>query len=95
MMEQERKPERTCIVCRSKKEKKKLLRIVCTAGGEVILDGRCRLPGRGAYICDDEKCLSLLIKKHALNRAFHREINQEQYKKLEEQFAERNTVGGE
>ncbi|MBO4395495.1 MAG: YlxR family protein [Eubacterium sp.] len=86
-------PERTCIGCRCKKDKKELLRIVCIADGEVILDERQSLPGRGAYICDDEMCLQKVINKRALNRTFRREIKQEQYKKLEQKFGERNTAG--
>ena len=80
----------SCIGCHQKKDKKDLLRIVCTSDGEVVLDERGHLPGRGAYVCDDADCMGRLIKKHGLNRTFRREILREQYQQLEEQFVKRN-----
>jgi hypothetical protein len=44
-------PERTCVVCRGKKPKSELTRIVRTPEGEVMIDPTGRMNGRGAYIC--------------------------------------------
>lgn len=44
-------PERTCVVCRGKKPKSQLTRIVRTPAGEVEVDPTGRMDGRGAYIC--------------------------------------------
>ena len=49
-------PTRTCIVCRSKYEKKLLNRIVVDERGEVLADLDQKAQARGAYICGD--CLS-------------------------------------
>ena len=38
--------------------------------------------GRGAYICDDEKCLEKLIKSKRLERIFEMSISQEIYDSL-------------
>ena len=91
--EKKRIPERTCIGCHSKRNKKELLRIVCSPDGVITMDHGQRLPGRGAYVCNDVSCMEMVIKKHALNRVFRREINRDNYKKLEEQFVEGNTAG--
>jgi len=41
-------------------------------GNSVVLDRRKRLPGRGAYTCDNGRCLGLALKnyRNCLNRAF-------------------------
>ncbi len=40
--------------------------------GFVTLDHRMRLPGRGAYCCNNDRCLELVLDnyRHCLNRAF-------------------------
>ncbi len=43
-------PERTCIACRTKAPKWELIRFVVKEG-EIILDERAVMPGRGAYLC--------------------------------------------
>ena len=87
-MEDKRKPERSCIVCREKKYKNELIRLVCD-GEKVIPDFEKKLPGRGAYICDDASCIEKLIKRKALNRAYRRQFSEETYKCLEEAFGRR------
>ena len=44
-------PLRTCVVCRGKRPKQELLRIVRTPEGEVLADASGRLNGRGGYVC--------------------------------------------
>ena len=56
-------PVRTCVVCHSKIEKKNLLRIVCNKDNEIFYDPTGKANGRGAYICDDPKCLDAFLKK--------------------------------
>jgi predicted RNA-binding protein YlxR (DUF448 family) len=61
-------PIRTCIVCRTKKPKKDLLRLALTPEGVVVLDISQRMNGRGAYVCHD--CLQKLKWDKRLERAF-------------------------
>ncbi len=61
-------PYRTCIVCRSKRPKGDLLRLVLDQDLRVVPDCRQCLPGRGAYVC--EACLGSVTKGKALSRAF-------------------------
>lgn len=49
--------ERTCCVCRSKADKRSLVRLVC-CNGALLWDDRQRAPGRGAYVHRTPECLS-------------------------------------
>ena len=73
--------ERTCIVCRQKKGKNQMTRIVCD-GENVLIENGKKLNGRGTYICKDENCLNLLIKNKSLNRAFKKNISLETYEEV-------------
>lgn len=46
-------PIRQCLVCRVRRPKRELLRIVMSEAGPVI-DPTGRKPGRGAYVCPDK-----------------------------------------
>lgn len=61
-------PYRTCVVCRAKRPKKDLLRLVLDAHRLVIPDFRQRLSGRGAYVCPT--CLDGVNTSKGLSRAF-------------------------
>ncbi len=65
-------PIRTCISCGSKKDKKKLNRLSLDAGGFLIRDDKGKVPGRGAYVCDDKSCWEKLKKGNRLARVFRR-----------------------
>ena len=75
-------PQRTCMGCNAKKEKKELIRIVKSKEGEINLDKTGKMPGRGAYICDDIACLEKVIKTKRLERALDCKIENEIYDKL-------------
>ncbi len=75
-------PQRTCMGCNEKKDKKDLIRIVKNKQGEINVDKTGKLQGRGAYICDDIKCLEKLQKSKRLERVFDFKITDEIYEKL-------------
>ena len=58
-----------CVACRTSRPKRELQRIVRTPTGDIVVDPTGRLAGRGAYVCQDTDCLSIAIKKGALERA--------------------------
>lgn len=58
-------PERTCLGCRQVREKKELVRLV-SKNGALEADLKGSLPGRGAYICKNEKCLKEAFKRKDL-----------------------------
>jgi predicted RNA-binding protein YlxR (DUF448 family) len=57
------------VACRTVRPKRDLRRIVRTPDGRIVVDPTGRLPGRGAYLCNDDACLELAITKGALGRA--------------------------
>ena len=54
-------PERTCVVCRKKKERDKLIRFAIL-DSEIIFDLKREIASRGYYVCDDNDCLEKLNK---------------------------------
>ena len=75
-------PERTCMGCNTKKPKKELIRIVKNKENEINIDRTGKMPGRGAYICDNIECLEKLIKSRRLEKVFEMKISDEIYNKL-------------
>lgn len=61
-------PIRTCIVCGTKQEKKRLIRLFRDAGGHLVKDDGKR-QGRGAYVCRRESCLTKLSPNDGLRDA--------------------------
>jgi len=74
-------PMRTCIVCKSCKEKRQLIRIVKSKEG-IFIDKTGKADGRGAYVCQDKECMAKLKKGKFLNRAFSCEVPDEVYTSL-------------
>ena len=79
-------PQRQCVGCREMKDKKELLRVVRTPEGSILLDGRGKASGRGAYVCPDIACLKKARKSKALERALETPIPEEVYDALEAQM---------
>ena len=68
--------------CNEKKDKKDLIRIVKNKNNEISIDRTGKLDGRGAYICDDIKCLEKVIKSRRLEKVFEYKISDEIYENL-------------
>ena len=49
-------PQRQCVGCRERKEKRELIRVVRSPEGGISLDFKGKKPGRGAYLCPDLEC---------------------------------------
>lgn len=79
-------PERQCIGCGEKKEKKDLIRIVKSPEGEFSLDVTGRKNGRGAYLCNDSECLDKACKKKSLDKSFKEAVPADVYEKLKGEF---------
>ncbi|HTG02087.1 MAG TPA: DUF448 domain-containing protein [Nitrospirota bacterium] len=65
--------ERTCIGCRSAKEKHELVRVVAGPNG-LLIDYREKLPGRAAYVCPTGGCIKKAMSAAVLSRAFRSQI---------------------
>ncbi len=79
-------PLRQCVGCRDMKPKKELIRVVRSPEGDVSLDFKGKLPGRGAYVCPDPACLAKARKSRALERAFSAQLPPEVWEALEKQM---------
>ena len=79
-------PNRTCIGCNTQKPKKELIRIVKNTQGEIKIDKTGKLPGRGAYICNNSECLEKAVRSKRLEKSFERKIEEAVYEQL------RNTI---
>lgn len=77
-----KQPQRTCMGCNQKKEKKDLIRIVKNKDNEISIDRTGKKEGRGAYICDDVNCLEKVIKSKRLERVLEIPISKEIYESL-------------
>ena len=76
-------PQRQCVGCRARKDKKSRLRVVKSPEGQVSLDFGGKKPGRGAYVCHSVECLKKARKSRALERAFETAIPAEVYDAME------------
>lgn len=74
--------QRMCGGCMNHFPKENLLRIVRTPSGEVVIDKTHKSPGRGAYICKEERCLNIVIKKKWLGRALKTDITPDIYEQI-------------
>jgi predicted RNA-binding protein YlxR (DUF448 family) len=63
-------PVRTCISCGGKAKKSHLIRLILTDEGELIMDRKGNMPGRGGYVHENEACRMGLPKSRSLGRAF-------------------------
>ncbi len=77
-------PQRTCMGCNTKKDKKDLIRIVKNNKNEITIDKTGKLEGRGAYICNSVQCLEKVIKSKRLERSLDITISEEIYSNLKE-----------
>ena len=77
-----KQPQRTCMGCNEKKDKKDFIRIVKNKENQINIDKTGKLEGRGEYICDDIKCLEKVIKSKRLEKVFDMKISEEIYENL-------------
>lgn len=75
-------PQRSCAICRSKKDKKDLIRIVKNKENEVKIDKTGKEAGRGAYICNNVECIEKAKKNKGLERSLDIKIEETIYEEL-------------
>jgi uncharacterized protein len=78
------KPVRTCIACRRQSDKGDFIRIVRNAAGNIEIDLKGKLPGRGAYVCGNAECVKQTAKGNRLSKALKCQVPVEILKSLEE-----------
>jgi predicted RNA-binding protein YlxR (DUF448 family) len=77
-------PQRTCVACRKKIDKRQLTRLVNTAEEGLIIDPSGKRNGRGTYLCDDPTCWDKAIKTRLLDQALRAEISRTEKERLKE-----------
>ena len=70
-------PQRTCVGCMQKKDKKDLIRIVKNKQNQISIDKTGKKEGRGIYIC-----LEKAIKTKKIEKTFETQISEEIYNDL-------------
>jgi predicted RNA-binding protein YlxR (DUF448 family) len=85
---QKKIPMRQCLGCNEHKPKRELLRVVRDPEGSVTLDFTGKKSGRGAYICQDVKCLKKVRKSGRLAKNLECEISESVYESLERELSE-------
>ena len=79
---QKKIPQRQCMGCRERKNKRDLIRIVRGTDGSVSLDFGGKMNGRGAYICPNPECLKKVQRSKALDRSLEVTIPEEVWERL-------------
>ena len=79
---QKKIPQRQCMGCRERKNKRDMIRVVRQTDGTVSLDFSGKLNGRGAYVCPDPECLKKCRKTRSLDRCLEVTITEEVYDRL-------------
>ena len=79
---QKKIPQRQCMGCRERKNKRELIRVVRGTDGTVSLDFSGKLNGRGAYLCPDPECRKKALRSKALDRSLEVQIPEDVYDRL-------------
>lgn len=83
---------RSCIMCKKKKNKHDLMRIVAI-NGEAKLDINQNISSRGIYICDEISCLEKMHGARRLGKLVKIDITEEKLKKIIEEILGEKQVG--
>ena len=83
---QKKIPQRQCMGCRERKNKRDMIRVVRGTDGTVSLDFSGKAPGRGAYLCPDPECLKKALRSKALDRSLEVTIPEEVSGRLEKEM---------
>ncbi len=62
-------PQRTCVACGARRDKRSLVRIEVSADGVLSIGGATRQQARGAYLCPLRACWEKGLKGSRLERA--------------------------
>ena len=76
-------PQRTCIVCRQKFDKRELMRLVKTTDG-IMRDASGKGDGRGAYVCNKLDCHNRVASSELLSKALRTSLSDDDRQRLRE-----------
>ena len=62
--------QRKCVGCGEFKPRENFIRVMKTEkGGELVINPNSKTFGRSAYLCYNQRCIELALKKSKLNKA--------------------------
>ncbi|MDE2951403.1 MAG: YlxR family protein [Chloroflexota bacterium] len=68
------RPQRSCVVCRDKMDKRSLTRLVFV-DSHLRIDESGKMNGRGAYLCGKANCWDAAATRAVLDAALRRELH--------------------
>ena len=77
-----RVPQRTCISCGVKTDKRELLRLVSEPDDGVVVDSTGKKNGRGAYLCVSCRSSSKCLRRDRVEYALRTKIDEDNWKAL-------------
>ena len=79
-------PFRSCVICRSKTSKRDLIRIVSTSQGAVAVDPTAKMAGRGAYVCQDGRCVQNGLDRGRVEHALRTKVKEQEWAEVASHF---------
>ena len=76
-------PQRTCVICGQKRDKRSLTRVVGTEEG-LQVDPTGKMKGRGAYLCEQDTCWERAMRGPALGKALRMTLTDEDRRRLQQ-----------
>lgn len=67
-------PIRRCIGCRTRRPAHEMIRLKADKDKVIVADEKDRTPGRGCYVCPQEKCVRAALEKDRISRALRRTV---------------------
>ena len=66
---------RTCVGCGLHAQRSELIRVVVSSDGNLRVDDRRQLPGRGAWFHPETRCLDLARRRRAVGRSLRQAVD--------------------
>ena len=82
MPRRRRVPQRTCVCCGVKTDKRELTRIVSGPDSEIALDLTGKMNGRGAYVCDSCRGSTGTLRRRKLEYSLRTKIDENDWNAL-------------
>ena len=79
-------PQRRCAGCGKSFDQNELIRVRMNKDKNVTLDQGGDMTGRSAYLCKNEACLELAIKRKGFERSFRGAVNKDIYDLIKEEL---------
>lgn len=83
-----KQPQRMCVSCRTRRDKRDLVRVTLSEDGSLTVDPTGKLPGRGAYLCKNENCIKAELKAHRISKGLKASVDGEDLNRVAKEILE-------